>query len=134
MIKKQVRQNNVACLQSDMIEGFPPYTMDGLPIRNHSLCEVMDDDSRSVVATYKLHDGQWYRYVLTGVWPPYPPAPEPPQPLVQYINLGLTVPDMPVFAAEPNPTATVVYVPPTYINQPVLSDPSMPTITENAEV
>ena len=134
MLKKQFRQRTFACTTADTILGFPPLIIDGNPVPNHAICEVMDDDTRNVVAVYKLHDGQWYRYVLTGVWPPYPPMPDPLEPILQYINLSLTVPDMPVFADEPNPTATVVYVPPVSIDVSALSVPSMPTITESTEV
>jgi hypothetical protein len=94
MIKKQIRNNNIACLASELIGGFPPYQfVGGIPIREHSICEVMDDDTLKVVALYKLHSSQWYRYDLISVFPPYPPQ---PQPLNVSISKGLIVPDIPV--------------------------------------
>ena len=78
-----------------------------------------------VVAVYKLHDSQWYRYDLVSVYPPYPPQ---PQPLVQSIALGLVVPNVPTIS---DPVMGVVYVAPTSINAE-LTVPEIPTISEAA--
>ena len=102
MIKKQRRNNTVSCLFTDCNEGgFPPLIMAGKAVREHSICEVMDNTTLSVKAIYKLHEGVWYRYDLANQWPPPPPPPPPPT-LAVYINLGLTVPNMPVMADGPN--------------------------------
>jgi hypothetical protein len=125
MIKKQFRNRQFACLSSEMVMGFPPYVLDGKAIPNHSMCEVMDDSTLRVVALYKLHDSQWYRYDLVSVYPPYPPQ---PQPLVQSIALGLVVPNVPVVYA---PVTGVVYVAPVSISNE-LTVPEIPTISEAA--
>lgn len=100
MIKKQIRNNLVSCLSSELINGFPPYVLGGFPVREFSICEVMDDVNKNVVAVYKLHNEQWYRYDLISVFPPYPPQPEP---LQRTISLGLIVPAIPIFPSEGNP-------------------------------
>lgn len=125
MIKKQFRNRAYACLNSEMVGGFPPYTIDGLPVPEHSICEVMDDDTLRVVAVYKLHQEQWYRYDLVSVWPPYPPQPEP---LQKTISLGLVVPEMPTTPIE---SVSVLAPTPVSISSPALAVPAMPTITES---
>jgi hypothetical protein len=124
MIKKQVRNNLVSCLVSELINDFPPYTLGGFPVREHSICEVMDNVSKIVVAVYKLHAGQWYRYDLISVFPPYPPQ---PQPLNESISRGLVVPNIPLVL---EPTTLIVSVSPTATNK-LITVPTVPTITDS---
>jgi len=102
-MKKQMRNNRVSCLASQCdAGGFPPYQYsDDRPVREHSYCEVLDDESKKVVAIYLLHSGQWYRYDLVGVWPPYPPFPgEPPEPPPYpfFDGVGLRVLGLPLYS------------------------------------
>jgi len=126
MLKKQMRNTTFACLESDLIDDFPPLVIGGFDIRNHSICEVMENTNKTVIAIYKLHDYQWYRYDLENAYPAYPNYPQP-QPLVQSISLGLVVPPIPTIS---DPTTLVVYVDPTFISESLVI-PTIPTITES---
>jgi hypothetical protein len=132
-MKKQMRNNRVSCLASQCdAGGFPPYQYsDGRPVREHSYCEVLDDESKKVVAIYLLHSGQWYRYDLVGVWPPYPPQPLPPEPLFQTISVGLVVPGVPNVL---NPVTGVLSPTPVSVSVPVIGVPTMPVIDIGTEV
>ena len=93
MIKKQMRNTSLSCKESDLIDGFPPIIRNGIEVRNHSICEVMENTNKTVVAIYKLFDLQWYRYDLENAYPAYPNYPQP-QPLTQSISLNLIAPSI----------------------------------------
>ncbi len=135
-MKKQMRNNRVSCLASQCDSGgFPPYQYsDGRAVREHSYCEVLDDESKKVVAIYLLHGNQWYRYDLVGVWPPYPPQPIPPEPLFQTISVGLVVPDMQDMQDVLNPVTGVLSPIPVSVSVPAIGVPTMPMIDIDTEV
>ena len=76
MIQKQIRNTSFICNETDLISNFPPYQINGINVRNHSLCEVVEETNRSVIALFKLLDDSWYRYDLAGAYPAYPNYPQ----------------------------------------------------------
>lgn len=51
------------CLTTELDAGKPPLVDDdGLPIRDGSMCEVLDDVAGTVVSTFLMDDSAWYEY------------------------------------------------------------------------
>jgi hypothetical protein len=64
MMEKQKMIMVYACLDTDLIGGYPPTTYNGETIRNDAICEVMNTATREIYKMYKMYNAHWYEYIV----------------------------------------------------------------------
>lgn len=63
-MQKQKMIMTYACLDTDLVNGFPPVAFNGETVRNDAICEVMNTATREIYKMYKMYDGAWYEYII----------------------------------------------------------------------
>ncbi len=63
-MRKQNMIKTFACLDTELIAGYPPTTYAGEAIQDDSICEVMATAQKEIYKIYKMNGGLWYEYMV----------------------------------------------------------------------
>jgi hypothetical protein len=63
-MRKQNMIKTFACLDTELVAGYPPTSYAGEVIQDDSICEVMATAQKEIYKIYKMNGGLWYEYMV----------------------------------------------------------------------